>query len=87
MIALIPVDTTGLPEGVEIPKPSISHTLMPCDACSRDCWIGPQQARARVAASLPALCYFCLIPVMAAAKVEFTVYSLDPKADEVPRRT
>ena len=91
LIALIPVDTTGLEEitkraGVELPRPSIEHSLTTCDRCGRDCWIGPVQALKRAMRGTATACFWCLIPVIKGS-AGVVIHSLDHSADTKPRRT
>lgn len=93
IIMLLPVDTTGLPEvaGVSAPTPSIEHTLIKCDICEKDCWIGPAQLVMRKARAVPAVCYHCLVRGMRLGYIDplslSSIRMLNPNADEIPRRT
>jgi hypothetical protein len=83
-VALLPVDTTGLPHiGVAVPKPSIDYSLTRCDRCGRDCWIGPRQNQA-VRTGCAKYCYYCVLPHPGRVS---QVVTLDPDADKRPRRT
>jgi hypothetical protein len=77
LIACCPVDTSGLPASLEIPQPTLSHTIGTCAAeCGRDVWIGPTQLLAASQGLGVVLCYHCLIPVMVAAQGSGEVQSL-----------
>lgn len=87
---MCPVDTTGLRAyaeagGFALPKPSIEHTIKPCDRCGRTCWIGPTQLFQKTVAGWQAVCYWCLLPMMAGGA--YQVRQLDHTADLKPRRT
>ena len=45
VIAILPVDPTGLPRQDQLPVPGDEHRLTRCPRCDRDCWIGPREAR------------------------------------------
>lgn len=88
IVAMCPVDTRGLPSvpGVEIPKPSIEHSLRGCDHCGRQCWIGPTQLFKVRMSGAPALCYWCIMPTLQNS-AEINILALDRTADDKPRRT
>lgn len=85
IIALLPVDTSGLPKAdLVLPTPSIDHVEATCDTCGRACWIGPKQLALRLAGGVQALCYFCL--VRGGLTAADPVISLNPDIDKRPRR-
>jgi hypothetical protein len=89
IIAVIPVDTTGLPDTGVVPKPTIQHTLINCP-CGRQSWIGPTQLDTHRRTGIPVACYFCVMEIMRRqvdAHGEITVIPLNPDADSIPRRT
>lgn len=89
-ISVLPVDTTGLPRdtAIPIPVPSIEHTLIDCDSCGRQCWIGPKQLAFLRVYPTPTACYFCIIRGFRLGvydEVRLTV--LNPNEAKIPRRT
>jgi hypothetical protein len=88
IVALLPVDRASIPDvpGVEVPKPSIAHTLMDCSLCGASCWVGPAQLRMlrQNPDRVRGLCYGCIRRIGAA---DAPVVALDPNADDIPRRT
>lgn len=79
--ACLPVDTSGLPDlGMPLPKPTDLYSLIQCEACERDMWIGPRQiahiAELRQRETLVIrLCLYCVVAVQSAVG-EYEMYSL-----------
>lgn len=84
VIACCNVDTGKLPKDspIPLPKPSILHSIVDCDVCAEKCWIGPHQAATKGTRT----CYICLGILYKFNAFPLTVKSLDPDADNVPRR-
>ncbi len=88
LIPCVNVDPTWLPaeiNGTPLPKPSIHHTIVKCEVCGVDMWIGLFQKQAQGLR----LCYLCLVVFYMLHQnhdmIEFR--PLDPNADNIPRRT
>jgi hypothetical protein len=67
-------------------KPSIQHTLVTCEVCGDDAWIGPKQLQVRPALRLCMICV-SILSVHAVDGGPKEVRSLNPDIDNVPRRT
>jgi hypothetical protein len=89
-IALIPADPSRLPPvSVPYPTPSIAHSLVPCDRCGADSWIGPQQLATRTLTGAEAICYYCFLAAVKSGEIpnDLAWVALNPDADKTPRRT
>lgn len=90
LVALIPVDTSGLPahDDLVIPKPSTAHTKIVC-GCTREAWIGPQQLLTVISGAGTPACYYCIADMMrAGVDIDIVnVTALNPSNDELPRRS
>lgn len=96
IFACLPVDTSALPvpEGVEIPRASVQHTLKQCQVCQQDIWVGPNQLATYDSlfgrGETPVLaCYLCAIQVarQVTESGSFSLAMLNPNEALIPRRT
>lgn len=87
LIPCCPVNTAGLPstDDVPLPKPSIEHSIVKCEVCGDDMWIGPMQKRHRMGIRI---CYRCIAVFYALHQRPDTieVKSLNPNEGSIPRR-
>lgn len=85
IIAVCPVNTTGLPNEPDnpLPVPSIAHSIITCDGCSQDCWIGPEQRNIRAVHPLRTWCYWC---IARAGYMNNPMIGLNPSESQIPRR-
>ncbi len=68
--------------------PSVEHTLMQCDSCGCDVWVGPQQ-RVRVNSpliSITKMCPDCTARMRSTLGLRPVPFQLDPDEDQIPRR-
>lgn len=66
---------------------SIEHSLWKCERCQADCWIGPKQKLVVTLQGAEAVCYFCVLnDESITAQGRLPILSLDPNADDKPRR-
>lgn len=87
---IIPVDMAKQRQfkNVDVPQPSIEHTLTACDMCGADGWIGPAQLAAVTFGGGTRLCYWCLFRSMDKGDpYDMEIVGLDATADQKPRRT
>jgi hypothetical protein len=57
VVAMLPVDATGLPRQHQLPTALPDWRATPCPGCTRPAWRSPDQVRIRGALML---CYFCV---------------------------
>lgn len=81
MTWLADVDTGGVP----IPTPSIEHSIVQCQVCGLDLWLGPQQMKAEGTR----ICYVCLavFHMLTGSVAATEIKYLNPDEHKIPRRT
>lgn len=93
LAACLPVDPTGLADlvepGVAIPVPLVDDTLMQCQECGRDIWVGPRKKFQASLSAVRLLCYFCVASVFndAPPGTVMPMVNLNPGRIERPRRS
>jgi hypothetical protein len=86
----LPADPTGLPAEVlaELHPPQVDDTLMACQDCGRDCWVGPRKRILAALGQAHICCYQCGIAMMESREglVEVKYVDLHPDRPDRPRR-
>jgi hypothetical protein len=74
-------------QGADVPQPSVEHTLVKCDRCGGDGWIGPGQLAGLTFGGGTKICYWCLFKEMQDNPANLEMHAMDREADLKPRRT
>ena len=71
-IAVVPVDRSRLPQIPELDAIVITdlYSLITCDRCNQDVWIGPRQLALRDANDYEVVCYECLFHSLMSGEME-----------------
>lgn len=77
--ACLPVDTSKLPKvDIPVPKSHVDDTIMKCEKCGQDIWVGPKKRALHDADGCMLACYLCAVRLIQGQE-DVAMVDLDPK--------